>query len=85
MSIKKIQESKHYRRIAFNKFHKWCGVCGETKKLEIHHRDGNRKNNKMGNLVILCHKHHKLIHNIFNIKRKINKKYQPGTKKCKRK
>ena len=30
--------------------------------VEIHHIDGNRENNDINNLVVLCDKHHKLAH-----------------------
>jgi hypothetical protein len=31
-----------------------CSVCGSIERLTIHHRDGNERNNKPGNLVPLC-------------------------------
>jgi hypothetical protein len=36
--------------------------CDQTHNLEIHHRDLNRNNNAMGNLVLLCPNHHKQWH-----------------------
>lgn len=43
---------------------KFCELCGEEKKfiLQIHHKDGNRKNNKKNNLKILCPTCHSLHH-----------------------
>ena len=45
--------------------HKWrfligrpCEVCFTNSKIEIHHKDGNRNNNKPDNLQSLCRKHH---------------------------
>lgn len=31
-----------------------CEVCGGTKNLMVHHKDGNRKNNSPSNLQTLC-------------------------------
>lgn len=31
-----------------------CQRCGSTKNLMVHHKDGNRKNNKPSNLETLC-------------------------------
>ena len=41
-----------------------CAVCGvaEYSKLETHHIDWNKKNNKIGNILVVCLKHHKEIH-----------------------
>jgi len=35
-----------------------CSSCGTTENVEIHHKDGNRKNNAIENLVLLCHRCH---------------------------
>lgn len=40
-----------------------CAICGRTdKKLDVHHKDGNCKNNNPDNLILLCrschNKHH---------------------------
>lgn len=35
-----------------------CLVCGISDKLEIHHKDGNGKNNAFWNIRLLCKKHH---------------------------
>ncbi len=41
-----------------------CAVtrCGEHTYLEIHHINQNRADNQVGNLVLLCDKHHKMAH-----------------------
>lgn len=66
--VKKIR--RDYRRIAFeNKEHK-CEICGETNYgvLEVHHKDMNRRNNNIDNLMIVCSKcHHLEIHNNITI------------------
>ena len=31
-----------------------CHICNSTKKLEIHHVDGNRDNNQIENLIFVC-------------------------------
>ena len=43
-----------------------CQICNkkqEKKKLDVHHIDENKKNNKSRNLISLCHHCHVLIHN----------------------
>lgn len=41
-----------------------CAIkgCTEHTYLEIHHIDGDRENNTLENLVLLCDKHHKMAH-----------------------
>tara|TARA_A100001391_G_scaffold93846_1_gene62236 strand:+ start:151 stop:1047 length:897 start_codon:yes stop_codon:yes gene_type:complete len=36
--------------------------CGEHTYLEMHHIDGNRENNRVANLILLCDRHHKMSH-----------------------
>lgn len=46
-----------YRERAFKSFPHKCAVCGYNEEigiLQVHHIDGNRKNSKLDNLVILC-------------------------------
>ena len=31
-----------------------CEQCGETRRSQIHHKDGNARNNDLGNLARLC-------------------------------
>ncbi len=40
-----------------------CVVCGFDKIVDIHHIDGNKKNNANGNLIGLCPNHHRMINN----------------------
>jgi len=35
-----------------------CRDCGDDYELEVHHRDRNRKNNKLSNLETLCKRCH---------------------------
>lgn len=35
-----------------------CAVCGATERLNVHHRDGDHKNNDVRNLVLLCYSCH---------------------------
>jgi hypothetical protein len=41
-----------------------CGIrrCGEHTYLELHHINGNREDNRVENLILLCDKHHKMAH-----------------------
>ena len=35
-----------------------CQLCGSEKNLDIHHKDGNWRNNELDNLVCLCRSCH---------------------------
>jgi len=39
----------------------FCEKCNKRKKLEIHHKDGNRRNNKIDNLIRVCRRCHMLL------------------------
>lgn len=43
-----------------------CSICGSKKFILIHHKDKNRKNNKLSNLQVLCKSCHSKTHNIIN-------------------
>ena len=51
-----------YRRLAYEHFPKLCSMCGATKNLYVHHKDQNRMNNKIENLIIVCRSCHCKIH-----------------------
>lgn len=50
-----------YREQALRHYGSFCSVCGYNIEpaLEVHHRDSNRRNNKLENLDVLCATHHK--------------------------
>jgi len=58
MTIKRV----NYRKLAFESYDPLCAHCGFgiPSVLEIAHIDGNRNNNEVGNLVILCPNCHKM-------------------------
>lgn len=47
-----------------NKTPEICKICSnkDSRVLAVHHIDKNHKNNKIGNLVWLCHNCHHLVH-----------------------
>lgn len=56
-----------YRNKALSKKQKKCEKCGKTdfkslSKLHVHHKDGNRKNNQLSNLKLLCSGCHLNLH-----------------------
>ena len=56
--------SSEYRTLAFRSYPHECKVCGwneDERILEVHHIDGNRKNNNIDNLCILCPTCHRKI------------------------
>ncbi len=53
---------KIYRKQAFEKYPKKCALCGSLNQLEVHHKDRDRKNNKIENLQIICISCHRRIH-----------------------
>jgi 5-methylcytosine-specific restriction endonuclease McrA len=58
---KRMQRGKkQYRQIAFEYLEPTCSICGysDTRVLEVHHKDGDRSNNLLTNLDILCPTHH---------------------------
>ena len=51
-----------YRSTCFLYHKKECIICGENKIVEVHHFDGNNKNNIPENLIPLCPTHHQYYH-----------------------
>ena len=52
----------YYRRIAFENFPNLCEICGSTNQLRVHHKNKNRKDNNLDNLMIVCKSCHNKIH-----------------------
>jgi hypothetical protein len=52
----------NYRKLAFDVYPPICAHCGfgVPEVLEVAHIDGNRQNNEINNLVILCPNCHKM-------------------------
>lgn len=56
-SFRNGSSTSTYRKLAFEEYGKVCNRCGYDKHeqvLEVHHKDRNRKNNKISNLEVLC-------------------------------
>lgn len=52
-----LNSNRSYRVLAFRTFGKKCKRCGYDeieKMLDVHHKDGNRNNNNIENLEVLC-------------------------------
>jgi hypothetical protein len=49
-----------YRLAAFRCYTQQCAICeyDVVEALQVHHIDGNRKNNDFNNLIVLCPTHH---------------------------
>lgn len=53
---------KNFSKRAFAHYGKKCDQCGSIDKLLAHHRDGDRTNNSIENLQILCKRCHQMYH-----------------------
>jgi len=60
----KIKTKKHGGNgiIRFEMDNYRCVSCGSERKIEIHHKDTNRKNNNINNLITLCKQCHTCLH-----------------------
>jgi len=52
----------NYRSVAFEYHGRECAECGGTENIEVHHIDGNRRNNDPQNLLPLCQPCHRDVH-----------------------
>jgi len=64
----KLNGLSSHRIICFRHHEKKCVCCDEKLIVEVHHYDGNNKNNKPENFVPLCPTHHKYWHSRFRWK-----------------
>ena len=55
--------SKTLRRMLFEERGRDCEICKKPFFHNIHHKDKNRQNNKLENLMLVCRKCHSNIHN----------------------
>jgi len=53
-----------HRNAVFERDGNACVVCGATSKLIVHHVNGNKVNNSMENLVVVCRRCHLDIHRL---------------------
>lgn len=51
---------RDYRERAIEKYGRKCELCEWDKTIEVHHIDGNRENNDLKNLIVLCPNCHSL-------------------------
>jgi len=51
-----------YRQKAIEEYGEECQVCGRTSNVEVHHRDGDRTNNRLENLIPMCRGCHTRVH-----------------------
>lgn len=62
IKIKRQALSKEEKEAIFEKYDNECAICGAKEGLNIHHKDGNPKNNNTKNLIVLCGVCHKKAH-----------------------
>ncbi len=60
--IKSRTFSKKYQQVCFKHHEHKCVVCNENLLLDVHHYDGNKRNNKPENLIPMCATHHNYWH-----------------------
>lgn len=66
-----------YRERAIKNFGNVCELCKWDGPIEVHHIDGNRANNKLQNLCVLCPNCHSLTKtNTYKVNEKISEKIE---------
>ena len=61
--IRPSGQSKGNYHLLARKYQKsFCSTCKSTENLDVHHKDGNWKNNDQNNLETLCHSCHMKLH-----------------------
>lgn len=59
------RDGESYRSFCFRHKSKECVICEKTPDealIDVHHRDGDRENNTLSNLIPVCRHHHARIH-----------------------
>jgi len=59
-NVKRLAPQHTYYKKIMEKAKK-CFICKQEKKLELHHKDGNHKNNSLSNLMPICRSCHNTI------------------------
>jgi len=54
--------SEDYRQKALEQYGERCKLCESTRNIRVHHIDGDRDNNELGNLIPVCSACHADIH-----------------------
>jgi len=54
--------SEGYRQEAIDEYGEQCENCGAVDNIVVHHRDDDRSNNRLENLIPLCAKCHGKVH-----------------------
>lgn len=57
-----ISDKSTFHRLARKYLQESCSICASTENLDVHHEDGNYKNNDPANLGTLCHSCHMKLH-----------------------
>jgi hypothetical protein len=69
---KKYTGISMYRDWGIQAYGKKCAICEFSFDVDVHHIDGNRLNNQIDNLIVLCPNHHRVIHLLKMNKSEIN-------------